>query len=888
MRGLHLFVIVTMLAGGALGLSPVVHAATINVVAGLVIVAVDDQCSLIEAIENANNTTTGQPHTDCTAGNPGGADTIVLPTGGTYTLTVVNNATDGPNGLPSITSEITINGDGATIERSSTSDFRIFHLGSGGNLTLNDVTITNGKAPDGASGSVGYGGGIFNGGTLTIQNSTVSNNSAGNSDTCSDTSCTGAPGSHGGGVYNNGGTLTIEGSTLSGNSAGDGGACSGDDCSSGAGGDGGGVFNSGGVVEITDSTVADNRAGDGGACSVSNCDGRGNGGRGGGICNWYGGSTLTIEDSTLSGNSAGDGGACSGGGWCGDGGRGGGIYSLNPLEIINSRVSNNSAGAGGACTGDCSAGQGGDGGGVFNSDTLEITNSTINNNRAGAGGACLVGGCSESRGGHGGGVYDGGATLTITESTLSGNSTTGDATPPSDGFGGGLYIYDSSPTLTNVTVSGNVAKGHGGGLYINRGSPTLSHVTITNNTADDDNDSYGDGGGICRRHNGTVQFKNTILAGNTDRSGEAPDCSGELDSQDYNLVGDDTGCTFTAQSNDQVGTLDPKLDPLADNGGDTQTHALLPDSPAVEAGTCKDVSNNDVTQDQRGRPRPADSDCADPAECDIGAYEAHDTDCDDVFDAADNCPNQANSGQENADGDDLGNVCDNCPVDANPDQADGDDDDVGDACDNCPNDADADQGDLDGDGVGNICDDTANNRPTSTGSGNVDLQTSAGHFSAAAGVGNPSPADAPALDFPHGFSNFTIVGLAPGATVVVTITLPDNVPADTEYWKYGPTAANPADHWYQIPMGDNDGDDVITISITDGGDGDDDLNATNGSITEPGGPGQQPQQPPEPPVPVGGVIVPVDRLGLLAPWLGLAGLVATAVAAVAARLRRSA
>ena len=131
---------------------------------------------------------------------------------------------------------------------------------------------------------------------------------------------------------------------------------------------------------------------------------------------------------------------------------------------------------------------------------------------------------------------------------------------------------------------------------------------------------------------------------------------------------------------------------------------------------------------------------------------------------------------------------------------------------------------------------------TATGTGNVILQTSAGHFSAADGVGNPSPADAPLLDFPHGFFEFTIEGLTPGETVVITITLPGDMPTTTEYWKYGPTAANPADLWYQIPMGDNDGDNVITIEITDGGDGDDDLVA-NGAITEPGGPGQQPPLP---------------------------------------------
>jgi hypothetical protein len=170
---------------------------------------------------------------------------------------------------------------------------------------------------------------------------------------------------------------------------------------------------------------------------------------------------------------------------------------------------------------------------------------------------------------------------------------------------------------------------------------------------------------------------------------------------------------------------------------------------------------------------------------------------------------------------------------------DSDGDGVYDGGDNCPNHPNPGQEDLDGDGVGNVCDDTANDIPTSTGSGVFTLQTSAGYFSAAAGVGNPSPADAPDLDFPHGFFSFTIEGLIPGATVVVTITLPSDMPTSTEYWKYGPTIANPVNHWYQIPLGDNDGDNVISITITDGDDGDGDV-TVNGTIVEPGGPGQPP------------------------------------------------
>jgi uncharacterized repeat protein (TIGR01451 family) len=290
---------------------------------------------------------------------------------------------------------------------------------------------------------------------------------------------------------------------------------------------------------------------------------------------------------------------------------------------------------------------------------------------------------------------------------------------------------------------------------------------------------------------------------------------------------------------------------------------------------------------------------------------------------------------------------------------DTDGDGVPDATDNCPHDANADQADLDGDGVGNVCDDTANDCSTSTGSGLATLHTSAGYFSAAAGVGIPCP-NPPALDFPHGFLNFTIEGLAPGETAVVTIILPGNMPTTTQYWKCGPTVANPADHWYQIPMGDNDGDDVVTITITDGGDGDDDL-AANGTITEPGGPGQPlftltvnkdgggsgtvTSDPAgiycgadctedylkgtvvtltaHPGVksylaswsgdctgtglttqvtldahktctatfsyPVGGVVVPVNKLGLLVPWMGVAALASLVVLTVAlARGRRSA
>jgi hypothetical protein len=117
------FVAAAVMLGMAL--PRVVHAAEFNVAAGNV-------AELIVAINDAN-------------ANPG-ADTINLAAASTYTLTATN---DGDNGLPVITSEITINGNGATIARSSavgTPNFRIFRVAADGNLTLNDLTVENGFA----------------------------------------------------------------------------------------------------------------------------------------------------------------------------------------------------------------------------------------------------------------------------------------------------------------------------------------------------------------------------------------------------------------------------------------------------------------------------------------------------------------------------------------------------------------------------------------------------------------------------------------------------------------------------------------------------------------------------------------------------------------------
>ncbi|MEM7734735.1 MAG: right-handed parallel beta-helix repeat-containing protein [Deinococcota bacterium] len=212
----------------ALNLMPA-RAATINVAGA---------CTLVEAIQAAN---TDAPTANCPAG--AGADTIVL-AGGTFSY----NAPNGVAALPDITSEITIEANGATIERTGGPGFRIIRIAGGGDLTLNSATISG--------GNVDRGGGIRSfGGTLTINDSTISGNTA----TVS-----------GGGIYAQGGaTITIDNSTISGNTS---------------NGYGGGIFNTGSTIIINNSTISGNTTRNGGGI--------------------YNNGPLTLNNSTITANTA--------------------------------------------------------------------------------------------------------------------------------------------------------------------------------------------------------------------------------------------------------------------------------------------------------------------------------------------------------------------------------------------------------------------------------------------------------------------------------------------------------------------------------------------------------------------------------------------------------
>jgi CSLREA domain-containing protein len=392
----------------------------------------------------------------------------------------------------------------------------------------------------------------------------------------------GASGGHGGGIYN-AGTLTLNNCAVTNSTTGNGGDDAGTGGSGGHGGDGGGIHSTG-TMTLTNSTVMSNTTGVGGSAAGNG----GHSGYGGGV---YSSGNLTLQDSTVRDNTTGAGGS-SGVATGGYGGHGGGVYSSGNLTIQGSTVRANTTGIGGSST-DGNGGNGGDGGGVYNSNSLTLQNSTVSGNIAGAGGAS-----TNSNGGHG-------------------------------GDGGGVY-NSSSLTIENGTVSGNTAGkagspnntgGDGGGIY-NAGTLTLNNAAVTNNTTGETNigSENGRGGGIYTSGS-TTTITNTILAGNTLGSGyqvnRGFDCYGTLSSQGYNLVqtiGD--GCALSGGTGDITGQ-DPKLSPLADNGGSTQTHALQNDSPAIDAGnpaTPGSGGNACLATDQRGTNR-------DDWRCDIGAFE---------------------------------------------------------------------------------------------------------------------------------------------------------------------------------------------------------------------------------------------------------------------------
>jgi uncharacterized repeat protein (TIGR01451 family) len=266
-------------------------------------------------------------------------------------------------------------------------------------------------------------------------------------------------------------------------------------------------------------------------------------------------------------------------------------------------------------------------------------------------GLTVTGGAETTAGsfaGDGGGILlgNGGGVLTLRGVAVVGNSTTlnggGVSAPPESGSPKSVVVESS--TISGNKVAGGVGVGLGGGIY-DLGDLTMTNSTVVGNTIENAA-ALNEGGGVLagpaagaeptqtRIVNSTIvgnsvltgagggfamynpsalaettsTITNTIIAGNT-AMGATSNCGGALTVVASHDLSDDATCLFTDAGSKT--SADPKLGALADNGGETDTVALLSGSPAIDAGTAEGCP----PVDQRGVARPIGS------ACDIGAYE---------------------------------------------------------------------------------------------------------------------------------------------------------------------------------------------------------------------------------------------------------------------------
>jgi hypothetical protein len=544
---------------------------------------------------------------------------------------------------------VTITGPSGGLTVSGNNASRVFEVAAGVTANLSGLTIANGLV---SSSSMARGGGILNAGSLSLTDCTLSNNQAAVSLTGTGSEDVSA---QGGGIASTG-SLSLIRCTLSGNSA-----------TLAAGNldygqvNGGGLYANGTMVSLTNSTVSGNSSvamfgggsglvfaygggltADSTTLNLSGCTVSGNSasgdngaGQGGGLHAYQ--STVTLTTCTVSNNTAASTtGSALGGGLSAVGGsltltasmvtnnqasinllgtgvedvfaQGGGLYANGGMVgLTGSTVSGNAAvlAAGNLDYGNAN------GGGLYgNGGTVALTNSTVAGNSATAsfsGGNGLVFG-------YGGGLTCDSGTLNLSGCTVSGNTASGSN---GDGYGGGIHGYQGSVTLTNCTVANNTAgsasgSGYGGGLSDLGGSFTLTSCTVSGNTAASSAGSGSGGGLFYDGSAGVFQLDNTIVAGNSAATAGS-DANGGFTSLGYNLIGISDGSSGWGGS-DLTGTaaspLDPGLGTLSDNGGPTQTMALLDGSPARGAGDPGLLG----TADQRGVARTG--------AVDIGAFQA--------------------------------------------------------------------------------------------------------------------------------------------------------------------------------------------------------------------------------------------------------------------------
>ena len=219
--------------------------------------------------------------------------------------------------------------------------------------------------------------------------------------------------------------------------------------------------------------------------------------------------------------------------------------------------------------------------------TLSVADCVISGNSAQVGGGffsqvdgvirftrCRVEGNSASSVAGGLYLFGGSQTVYLTDSSVTGNMSAQE--------GAGIYLNNATLIATNCTISGNTTSTIGGGMY-SSGFSTLTGVTVTNNRA------TTSGGGIYHTAGRTLMLRDTIAAGNFKGTGSTAADADDLannnpqSASSHNLIGTGGG-NLAGTNGNQTGVTNPGLGPLADNGGPTLTHALLPGSPAIDAG----------------------------------------------------------------------------------------------------------------------------------------------------------------------------------------------------------------------------------------------------------------------------------------------------------------
>lgn len=577
--------------------------------------------------------------TNCTSwigGLPGISDTLgeLLPNGGTITFAC--NGTINAQGFDIMTSTtLDASNQNVTLvgffsEVSAVFNLKNLTLSEGsvtytenGGGTLTNVNFTNSEQPLINNGNLTLqggqftdnatalsGGAITNAGTLTATNTQFTNNSAIDlSETCTDCG-------YGGAIDNVGGMLTLNHATFQFNSSSfqgaalmnrnDGDAIINDSTFDANGSEDwqaaaifGDSANPGHFIIMNDSSVINSIRGGGiivagSPLTINNSliDGNTSVVEGGGIIFAAEGEedTLTISGSTITHNVAG----FPGGGikivylYPGanmithsdiSSNTGGGIsIETNggyPLTISQSSITNNTSSK--------------PGGGIQSGIDLNIVESSITDNTASSGGGIYMNGAN--------------ATLTLDRSLVASNVASGGALP-GDGFGGGINSINGNVTVVNSTFTDNAALNKGGAIYIQNASSAHTYSVLSSTFSGNDA-SFGRSLYNETANPKKVSVKNSILSGDP---GISTQCFGPIIHAGNNLSSDNSCIGFKV-----VDAADIALQPLASNGGLTETMALIASSPAVDGVP---VAQCGVSTDQRGGVRPLGNGC------DIGAFES--------------------------------------------------------------------------------------------------------------------------------------------------------------------------------------------------------------------------------------------------------------------------